>query len=147
MTRKWTVLLTILVSSLDALIHGCSREPIMVSGSNIEICHNKGMIKNKYTVMSCNLVDHIGTDLMSCNLVDHIGTDLIVCECCKRQLSLYRKGATSGSLPLFYRHLECLQPSFICELINMLHKDLSTSSIQLDIHDISSTNFMKNFIF
>ena len=56
-----------------------------------------------------------------------------LCECCKRQLSLYRKGATSGSLSLFYRHLECLQPSFICELINMLHKDLSTSSIQLDM--------------
>ena len=45
-----------------------------------------------------------------------------LCECCKRQLSLYHKGATSGSLSLFYRHLECLQPSFICELINMLHK-------------------------
>ena len=56
-----------------------------------------------------------------------------LCECYKRQVSLYRKGATSGSLSLFYRHLECFQPSFICELINILHKDLSMSSIQLDM--------------
>ena len=60
-----------------------------------------------------------------------------LCEYCKSQLSLYHKGATSGFLSLFYRHLECLQPSFICELINMLHKDLSTSSIQLDKYDLT----------
>ena len=48
MTRKWNALLTILVSSLDALIHGCCRLSIMDTDTNMEICHSKGMSKNQY---------------------------------------------------------------------------------------------------
>ena len=72
-------------------------------------------------------------DVVSCNLVDHIGTDLIVFVNVVSGSCLY---IVRGPLPVPCRcsidHLECLQPSFICELINILHKDLSTSSIQLD---------------